>query len=222
MSGGSTTTHWQKPTTGNKRTEKVLLIVNITWVGGWKTKFWEVIMKRGKGPSPKGKGSHTKRKHKETSTDLCGKTYQELKSCKQSYTFFFCLGFGKIRNLPLTGLLRETGKDGRARGLTHLWTKQEKLQAEVEPPRVQASAIKHKMNVTTLLSKLHPLCKHLGHICERPDAILLYQTWNMMIQHSHLSSGEPQWLHAGRPSDPCPSSLWHPQQELHWRNSIVS
>lgn len=84
MSGGSTTIQGQKPTKGNEETVKILLIVNITWVGGW-----EVIIKRGKGPSPKEGESHMKRKHKETSTDLCSKTYEELKSCKQRYIYFF-------------------------------------------------------------------------------------------------------------------------------------
>jgi len=76
-------------------------------------------MERGKGPSPKGKGPHTKRKQRETSTDLHSKTYQELKTYKKNSTFF-CLGFGKIRNFPLSGVLRETGNDARVQGLRHL------------------------------------------------------------------------------------------------------
>lgn len=192
MSGGSATIHEQKPTTGNEGTKKILLIVNVRWVGGWKTKFWEVVIKRGKG--------HTKRKHKETSTDLCSKTYEELKICKQSYGVFLFvylgLGFDKIRNFHLTRLLRETGKDAGIQGPTHLWTKQEKLQAQVKPPQVQASAVKQKISMIMLLSKLHPLCKQLGHICEHPDVTLLHQTWKMIIQHSQLQS-PPHWLHAG-------------------------
>lgn len=198
MSGGSATIHGQKATTGNEGTEKILLIVNVRWVGGWKTKFWEVIVKRGKGPSPKGKGSHKEEAQRDKHRPLWQNIWRaENLQAKLWGVFFVCLGLGfdKIRNFHLTRLLRETGKDAGIQGPTHLWTKQEKLQAQVKPPQVQASAIK-QISMIMLLSKLHPLCKQLGHICEHPDVTLLHQTWKMIIQHSQLQSA-PQYLHAG-------------------------
>lgn len=95
MSGGPVL--GQNPSKMNKRTVNILLFVNISQVGGWKTKPWRATMKRGKDPSPKRKGSHMKWKHRQAQTSVA----KHIKAEKlQAKLHFFCLDFGKTRNFP--------------------------------------------------------------------------------------------------------------------------
>lgn len=186
MSGGSASIHGQEPTKGNERTGKILLICKHK-IGGRLKDLW----KGEKGLSPKGEGSQR------------GST----KSCKQSYTFWLC--FGKIRNFPLTRPLRRNWTGHLCTGPDMFLNKEGE---EVKPSQVQASAVKHKMSLAMLLSKLHPLCKQPGHFCERPDVILLWQTWNMGTQHSHLHSGgsvAPCWALGGPIASTTIASKYH-------------
>lgn len=75
-------------------------------------------MKRGKGLSPQGKGWHMKWKHKETSTELHGKTYKSWKAAGKATLFVWVL------TRPETSLW-ETGKDAGVWGLPPLWSERE-------------------------------------------------------------------------------------------------
>lgn len=119
MSGGSATIHGQKPTTGNEGTEKILLIVNVRWVGGWKTKFWEVVIKRGKGPSPKGKGSHKEEAQRDKHRPLRQNIWRTEKLQAKLWGFFVCLfgfGFWQDQELPSHQALERNWKGCRYMG----------------------------------------------------------------------------------------------------------
>lgn len=127
----------------NKITENLLLIVNISQVGGWKTKPWRAIMKRGKGPSPERKGSHTTWKHRQAQTSMA--KHRSWKAAGKATLFVWILA------RPGTSL-RETGKDAGVWGLTPLWPKRERLQAQVKHKESKGWARKRCTNALPLSS----------------------------------------------------------------------